>query len=146
MCLKSVNYRAKEIDIKENSTGFKIHYACVQHFIDHLRSHIKSESILIKAERHYFKLFINYSIEFAMFSLSFTPPAYRAKSFINVIIHRMMMNPQVCNYYQKKLQFQNEKFHLKLEKHIQDKYQNLKFKLKTHTEITLLNLFHQNHL
>jgi hypothetical protein len=58
----------------------------------------------------------------------------------------MMTDSQICQYYQKELQFQNEKFHLLLEKRIQDEYQNLKFKLRIHVKIILLDLFHHQKL
>ncbi len=57
-----------------------------------------------------------------------------------------MIDSQICQYYQKEFQSQNEKFYLLLEKCIQDEYQNLKFKLRIHVKIILLNLFHHQKL
>jgi len=100
----------------------------------------------MKAERHYPQLFVSYSIEIATQHLSFTSSSYRGKFSINGIINRMMTDSQACQYYQKELQSQNEKFHLLLEKRIRDEYQNPKFKLRIHVEIILLDLFHRQKL
>ncbi len=58
----------------------------------------------------------------------------------------MVTDPQACQYYQKELRSQDEKFHLLLEKHIRDEYQDPKFKLRIHAEVILLDLFHRQKL
>ena len=58
----------------------------------------------------------------------------------------MVTNPQTCDYYQKELRSQDERFHLELEQRIQHEYKDLKLKLRTHAEIILLDLFYQEDL
>ena len=93
--------------------------------------------------KRYPQLFTGYSIEIATKHLESKPPSYRGKSSINGIVNRMVTDPQACQYYQKELQSQDEKFHLLLEERIRDVYQNPKFKLRIHAEIILLDLFHR---
>jgi hypothetical protein len=99
----------------------------------------------MEAGRHYFKLFTDYSIEIATHFLNFTPPSYKRKSSINNIINRIMTDFQACEYYQKELHFQDEKFHFILKKYIRDEYKNFKFKLKIHAELIFLDLFYYKH-
>jgi hypothetical protein len=58
----------------------------------------------------------------------------------------MVTDPQACEYYQKELHSQDEKFQLMLEKRIRDEYKNPKFKLRVHAELILLDLFHRKSL
>ena len=127
-------------------TSSGAHFTRVRHFIGRLGSHIKATSILVRAGRHCPKLFMDYSIETVTRCLNFTPPSYRSKSSINGIINRMVTNPQVCEYYQKELHSQDEKFHLDLEQRIRKEYKDPKFKLRTHAEIIILDLFHRKNL
>lgn len=144
--LKAVEQRAKNSSIHEDNTSYEARFARIRHFIDRIGSHLKAARVLVKAERHYPQLFVGYSIEIATQHLGFTPPSYRGKSSINGIINRMVTDPQACQYYQKELQSQDEKFHLLLEKRIRDEYQNPKFKLRIHAEVILLDLFHRQKL
>ena len=144
--LKAVEQRVKNSSIHEDNTSYEARFARIRHFIDRIESHLKVARVLMKAERHYSQLFVNYSIEIATQHLSFTSSSYRGKFSINGIINRMMTDSQACQYYQKELQSQNEKFHLLLEKRIRDEYQNPKFKLRIHVEIILLDLFHRQKL
>ena len=127
-------------------TSSGAHFARVRHFIGRLGSHTRATSILVGAGRHCPKLFMDYSIETVTHCLNFIPPLYRSKSLINGIIDRMVTNPQVCEYYQKEFHSQDEKFHLDLEKRIREEYKNPKFKLRTHAEIILSDLFHCKNL
>ena len=144
--MRAVEQKAKGSSLEEKNTSAGAQYARVRHFIGRLGSHIKASSILVEAGRHCPKLFMDYSIEIATCRLSFTPPSYRSKSSINGIINRMVTNPQTCDYYQKELHSQDKKFHLDLEKRIRDEYKDPKFKLRTHAEIILLDLFHHKNL
>lgn len=145
--LKIVKQRVKSSSIHEDNILYEAQFTRIWHFIDHIKSYLKVARILMKAEKHYyFQLFVSYSIEITTQHLSFTSSSYKEKSSINDIINQMMTNLQICQYYQKELQFQNEKFHFLLEKRIQNKYQNLKFKLRIHVKIILLNLFHHQKL
>ncbi len=144
--LKAVEQRVKNSSIHEDNTSYEARFARIRHFIDRIGSHLKVARVLVKAERHYPQLFVSYSIEIATQHLGFTSSSYRGKSSINGIINRMVTDPQACQYYQKELQSQNEKFHLLLEKRIRDEYQNPKFKLRIHVEIILLDLFHRQKL
>ncbi len=144
--LKAVEQKVKNSSIHKDNILYEAWFACIQHFIDHIKLHLKVAQVLMKVERHYSQLFVSYSIEITTQHLSFTLLSYRKKSSINDIINWMMTDSQICQYYQKELQFQNEKFHLLLEKCIQDEYQNLKFKLRIHVKIILLDLFHRQKL
>jgi len=144
--LKAVEQRAKNSSIHEDNTSYEARFARIRHFIGRIGSHLKAARVLVKAGRHYPQLFVGYSIEIATQHLGFTPPSYRGKSSINGIINRMVTDPQACQYYQKELQSQDEKFHLLLEKRIRDEYQNPKFKLRIHAEVILLDLFHRQKL
>jgi len=144
--LKAVEQRAKNSSIHEDNTSYEARFARIRHFIDRIGSHLKAARVLVKVGRHYPQLFVGYSIEIATQHLGFTPPSYRGKSSINGIINRMVTDPQACQYYQKELQSQDEKFHLLLEKRIRDEYQNPKFKLRIHAEVILLDLFHRQKL
>lgn len=144
--LKAVEQRAKNSSIQEENTSYEARFARIRHYIGRLGSYLKAAWILVEAGKHCPQLFTGYSIEIATSRLNFTPPSYRGKSSINGIINRMVKEPQVCEYYQKELQSQDEKFHLQLEKRIRDEYQDPKFKLRTHAEIILLNLFHRQNL
>ncbi|KAH0566495.1 hypothetical protein GP486_000113 [Trichoglossum hirsutum] len=144
--LEVVRQKAKEGSIQQSDTSYAAQYARVRHFIGRLGSHIKAAQVLVEVGRHSPKLFTDYSIEIATSSTDFTPPAYRAKSSINGIINRMTSDPQACQYYQKELHSQDEKFHLTLEKRIRDEYKDPDFKLRVHAELILLDLFHRRSL
>ncbi len=139
--LKAVEQRVKNSSMHEDNISYEARFARIWHFIDRIKLHLKVAWVLMKAERHYSQLFVSYLIEITTQHLNFTSSSYRRKSSINNIINWMMIDLQICQYYQKELQFQNEKFHLLLEKCIWDEYQNLKFKLRIHVKIILLNLF-----
>ena len=144
--MEAVKQRAEESSIQKDDTSCGARYARIRHFIGRLGSHIKAARILVEAGRHCPKLFIDYLIEIATHHPNFMPPSYRGKSSINGIINRMVTDPQACEYYQKELHSQDEKFHLMLEKRIRDEYENPKFKLRIHAEIILLDLFHRKNL
>ena len=144
--MKAVEQRAKNSSIHEDNTSYEAQFARIRHFIGRLGSHLKAAWILVEAGKHYPQLFTGYSIEIATKHLDFIPPSYRGKSSINGIVNRMVTDPQACQYYQKELLSQDEKFHLLLEKRIRDEYQNPKFKLRIHAEIILLDLFHRQKL
>ena len=141
--LKVITQRAGKSSIHGSDTSPTTWYACIQYFISHLGSHMKAALVLMKAGRHCPRLFMDYSIKIVTHSLNFTPPSYRGKSSINGIINQIVADPQSCKYYQKELHSCDEKFHLMLEKCIWDKYENLKFKLRIHAEIILLDLFYR---
>jgi len=144
--LKAVEQRAKNSSMHEDNTSYGARFARIRYFIGRIGSHLKAARVLVKAGRHYPQLFVGYSIEIATQHLEFTPPSYRGKSSINGIINRMVTDPQACQYYQKELQSQDEKFHLLLEKRSRDEYQNPKFKLRIHAEVILLDLFRRQKL
>lgn len=101
--LKVVEQRVKNSSIHEDNISYEARFARIQHFINRIESHLKVARVLMKAERHYSQLFVNYSIEIATQHLSFTSSSYGEKSSINDIINWMMTDSQTCQYYQKKL-------------------------------------------
>lgn len=143
---KTVEQRIKSSSIHEDNISCEARFARIRHFMSRIESHLKVARILMKAERQYSQLFASYSIEFARQHLNFASSSYREKSSVNDIVNRMITDLQICDYYQKELHSQNEKFHLLLEKRIRDEYQNFKFKLRIHAEIILLDLFYRQKL
>ena len=144
--MKAIKQRAKESNIDEDDTSYGAQFARIRHYIGRMGSYVKATRALVEAGRDYPQLFVDYSIQSATQHLNFTPPSYRGKSSINGIIKRMVTDPQTCQYYQKELQSQDEKFHLSLEERIRDEFQDPKLKLKIHAEIILLDLFHRQRL
>ena len=118
--LKAVEQRARNSSIHNDNTCLTALFVRTRHFIGRIGSHWKAASILVEAGKHYPQLFTGYPIEIAAKHLHFKPPSYRGKSSINGIVNRMVTDPQACQYYQKKLQSQDEKFHLLLEERIRD--------------------------
>ena len=118
--LKEVEQRARNSSIHNDNTCLTARFVRIRHFIGRIGSHLKAASILVEAGKHYPQLFTGYSIEIATKYLDFKPPSYREKSLINSIVNRMVTDPQACQYYQKELQSQDEKFHLLLEERIRD--------------------------
>ncbi|KAK6523364.1 hypothetical protein TWF281_001344 [Arthrobotrys megalospora] len=141
--VKAVTLRAEASGEGRDTSSLTAQYARIRHLIGRLGSYIKAAGILVDAARHYPQLFTDYSIETATSDPNFTPPAYRSQSSINGIINRMVKDPSLCRSYQDELHAQDERFHLELEERIKKVYKTSNFKLKTHAEIILLDLFYR---
>ena len=110
-------------------------------------SHAKSTSVLLEAGRTHLKLFMDYTIKFATPSLGFTPSRLQSQ-----ILHQRHHQfawcriQQCANSIKRELSCKDKKFHLQLQKRIRDGIPRPEFKLRTHAEINILDLFHQNRL
>lgn len=119
---KIVEQRVKNNNIQKNNASCEARFARIRHFMSRIKSHLKTARVLVKVKRQYSQLFTNYSIEFARQHLNFTPPFYKKIFSINDIVNWMITDFQTCEYYQKKIHFQNKIFHFLLEKHIRNEY------------------------
>ena len=90
---KAVEQRIKNNSIHEDNISCEVRFARIRHFMNRIKSHLKTAQVLVKAGRQYFQLFASYLIEFARQHLDFTPPFYKKKSSINDIVNRMITNP-----------------------------------------------------